>query len=167
MSKYEVLSRFLRDTDKSKLNLKFSEIERILGTPLPASARRYPAWWSNNRGSHVQAHAWLDSGFRTEQVDVAAETLSFVASHPLMKPSPELSEPPTPVGLSEGNQHRLEGYPTIGGEQGPLEPIDDGKTDKKPYRHPAWGALAGMITLLPDVDLTEPSDPDWGKLDDE
>jgi hypothetical protein len=38
---------------------------------------------------------------------------------------------------------------------------------KKPYRHPAWGALAGMITLLPDVDLTEPSDPDWGKLDDD
>lgn len=35
---------------------------------------------------------------------------------------------------------------------------------KQPYRHPAWGALKGMITIPPDVDLTEPSYPDWKKL---
>ena len=35
---------------------------------------------------------------------------------------------------------------------------------KKPYRHPAWGALKGMITVLPDVDLTAPAYEDWKKL---
>lgn len=53
----------------------------------------------------------------------------------------------------------MQGHPAI--------PAEVDSAGKKPYRHPAWGALAGMITLLPDVDLTEPSDPDWGKLDDE
>jgi hypothetical protein len=36
--------------------------------------------------------------------------------------------------------------------------------DKTPYRHPAWGAMKGMITLLPDVDLTAPSYDDWKTL---
>ncbi|WEK03516.1 MAG: helix-turn-helix transcriptional regulator [Candidatus Devosia phytovorans] len=31
-------------------------------------------------------------------------------------------------------------------------------------QHPAFGALKGMITLLPDVDYTEPADPEWGKV---
>ncbi len=35
---------------------------------------------------------------------------------------------------------------------------------KTPYRHPAWGAMKGMITLLPDVDLTAPAYEDWKKL---
>jgi hypothetical protein len=33
-----------------------------------------------------------------------------------------------------------------------------------PGHHPAYGALKGMITLLPNVDYTEPADPDWGKV---
>lgn len=35
---------------------------------------------------------------------------------------------------------------------------------KVPKHHPAWGALKGMITLLPGVDYTEPADPEWGKV---
>lgn len=41
----------------------------------------------------------------------------------------------------------------------------------KPYatkegRHPAFGALKGMIRIAPGVDLTEPADPEWADLAD-
>lgn len=29
---------------------------------------------------------------------------------------------------------------------------------------PGYGALAGTVTIPPGVDLTEPADPDWGRL---
>ena len=51
-------------------------------------------------------------------------------------------------------------------QQAELKPpttASEGKA-KAPYRHPAWGAMKGMITLRPDVDLTAPSYEDWKKL---
>jgi len=30
-------------------------------------------------------------------------------------------------------------------------------------RHPAYGALKGLIHIPPGVDLTEPADPEWGE----
>jgi hypothetical protein len=35
---------------------------------------------------------------------------------------------------------------------------------KKSGRHPAFGALKGLIRIAPGVDLTEPVDPEWGKV---
>jgi hypothetical protein len=34
-------------------------------------------------------------------------------------------------------------------------------------RHPLFGALKGTITIAPGVDLTEPADPEWGKVYDD
>jgi len=31
-------------------------------------------------------------------------------------------------------------------------------------RHPLFGALKGLVHIPPGVDLTEPADPDWGKV---
>jgi hypothetical protein len=35
---------------------------------------------------------------------------------------------------------------------------------KKGDRHPMFGALKGLVRIPPGVDLTEPADPDWGKV---
>ena len=35
---------------------------------------------------------------------------------------------------------------------------------KKGERHPLFGALKGLAHVPPGVDLTEPADPDWGKV---
>jgi hypothetical protein len=35
---------------------------------------------------------------------------------------------------------------------------------KKGERHPLFGALKGLVHIPPGVDLTEPADPDWGKV---
>ena len=29
-------------------------------------------------------------------------------------------------------------------------------------RHPLFGALKGLLVVMPGTDLTEPADPDWG-----
>jgi hypothetical protein len=50
------------------------------------------------------------------------------------------------------------------GETSPSPPLTP--TGKKPGRHPAFGALKGLIRVPPGVDLTEPADPDWGKVYD-
>jgi hypothetical protein len=50
------------------------------------------------------------------------------------------------------------------GETSPSPPL--APTGKKPGRHPAFGALKGLIRVPPGVDLTEPADPDWGKVYD-
>lgn len=35
---------------------------------------------------------------------------------------------------------------------------------RKGGRHPLFGALKGLVHIPPGVDLTEPADPDWGKV---
>jgi hypothetical protein len=40
-------------------------------------------------------------------------------------------------------------------------------TPKKGERHPLFGALKDITFIPPGVDLTEPADPDWGKVYDD
>jgi hypothetical protein len=35
---------------------------------------------------------------------------------------------------------------------------------RKDGRHPLFGALKGLVRIPPGLDLTEPADPDWGKV---
>jgi len=58
--------------------MSFADVERILGRKLPNSARRYAAWWANERsGTHAHAHSWLDAGWHTRRVDINAATIEF------------------------------------------------------------------------------------------
>jgi hypothetical protein len=79
MAKYDPLHDYLASRTEPLLKLSFAEIERILGAPLPASAWEHQAWWANETaGSHVEARAWLDAGYRTQGLDLNAETIEFV-----------------------------------------------------------------------------------------
>jgi hypothetical protein len=60
------------------VRLSFAEIERILGFSLPPSAYEAQPWWSNTRAGHSQAVAWLDAGWKTAALDLAARQVSFV-----------------------------------------------------------------------------------------
>ena len=78
VSKYNPLLQYLARSDALYLKFSFTEIEKILGAPIPQSARRYSAWWANHQdGRHVQAASWMDAGFRTENLDLTSETVSF------------------------------------------------------------------------------------------
>lgn len=81
MAKYDPLFKFLCRADDEPVELGFDEIERLVG-PLPASARRYPAWWANEAeaGQHVQARAWLNAGREVEAIDVRGGHVRFSAA---------------------------------------------------------------------------------------
>lgn len=137
MSKYGALLNHL-SRSSGAVELAFRDIEEILQFGLPASARRYAAWWSNSGGTHVQSAAWRGAGYKTENIDLEQETVRFV---------------PDQTGFGEMKQAQIKPD-----KQPPSPDMSKSK------HHPAYGALKGMITLLPDVDLTEPSYPDWKKL---
>jgi hypothetical protein len=130
MSKYDPLAHFLKGARKASVTLAMSEIEDILGENLPQSARRYPAWWSNNEKSHVQAAAWLHAGYKTRDVDIAAGKLTFVAMRP------------------------------------PTASVKPKQSDGRPPRAALFGCMKGTTIVMPGVDLTAPTAPEWGRLDD-
>lgn len=78
MGKYDPLRAFLEDHGQPLVKLSFAEIERILGTSLPESARKYPAWWENERDvTHGHAESWLLAGYETRRLDSNAGTVEF------------------------------------------------------------------------------------------
>jgi hypothetical protein len=91
MSKYEPLRRHLNSLRHKRYRMSFAEVERILKFKLPKSALSYPAWWSNDPTGHSHAKAWLDAGWRTENVDVVGRKVTLVrneAHAPRMKTDP-------------------------------------------------------------------------------
>lgn len=72
--KYSSISQHLQ-TAQSPLTLTFEQVEVILGFPLPQSARKHRAWWSNTTTGHSQASAWLSQGWTVSSVD--ADQVTF------------------------------------------------------------------------------------------
>jgi hypothetical protein len=78
MGKYEPLAHRLRDEKGDVWAASFEEVEAVLGSRLPASARAYREWWANQRGGgHSQTKGWHDAGWQVWKVDLAAEQVTF------------------------------------------------------------------------------------------
>jgi hypothetical protein len=77
MGKYEPLTHYLESQSEEIWDARFSEVERILGFPLPRSAHEYPAWWANQEPGHSQTRGWRDAGWETSQVDLASKKVRF------------------------------------------------------------------------------------------
>jgi hypothetical protein len=130
MGKYEPLGQFLRKQRTAEVPMTFREIEKITGVKLPPKAQHHRAWWSNNPDNNVMTKVWLEAGYESAQVDMEGRKLVFRRASKAPAPASGFAEPA-----------------------------------QKPYatkdgRHPARGALKGMIRIAPGVDLTEPADPE-------
>ena len=72
-TKYEPLEFHLRaiPSHVREVTIPFSDLTRILGTPLPSSAFEHRPWWGNQKESksRPQAHAWLAAGFLVDTVN--------------------------------------------------------------------------------------------------
>jgi hypothetical protein len=135
MGKYQPLGDYLRQQDTELVAMKFEDIERIVGSKLPGKSQLHRPWWSNNPNNNVMTKVWLDAGYRTEQVDMAGRRLVFRRVHP--RKTDEPASPP---------------------------PATAPEKDRRPQtrRHPLFGALKGLLRVMPGTDLTAPADPAWG-----
>ncbi len=79
--KYTPLSNYLKNIPASQkeITLTFARIEEILCDKLPRSSGQYTAWWNNElEGAHVQAHGWMDAGWRVDTVNLAKGWVRFI-----------------------------------------------------------------------------------------
>ena len=127
--KYRALKSYLAIQTRERVRLSFDDIVHIAKVQLPPSAYDHPAWWANDSKSHVQAKAWLDAGYKTENVDLESQRVEFVRVEQ------------KPRGVRE-MQQAFNDDP----EQGP----------KNVKIHPMIGAMKGTFTIR-DWDVTKPA----------
>jgi len=131
MGKYEPLAQFLRTQRTNEVAMTFADIERIVGAKLPPKAQHHRAWWSNNPSNNVMTKAWLEAGFRSEQVDLAARRLVF------RRASKAQVAPPSETSRSEQPPSGHRRHPLLGALKG-LVRIMPGTDLTKPA-DPDWG----------------------------
>lgn len=82
MSKYRPLYSYLKLLSAQGMaswNATFNQVEEVLGFKLPRSAEKFPAWWANEEGNknHVQCHAWLEAGWKSEDLNLTGHKITF------------------------------------------------------------------------------------------
>ena len=83
-SKYQPLWAFLQQSNQAQVILTFTEIEKLMNDTLPDSAHKKRAWWSNRSKGALQASAWMEAGYRVEDVDFEQQRVTF--RQPTAKP---------------------------------------------------------------------------------
>jgi hypothetical protein len=73
--KYDKLTKHLESVQTDPWSMTFDQIEAVIGSKLPPSARKYNAWWANS--GKAQSQAWMRIGFRTAVVLVEEQRLLF------------------------------------------------------------------------------------------
>ncbi len=81
-SRYAALANWLAGQTEGPISLAFEQIEGILGSPLPASARELRAWWANDRLAHAHSILWLKAGWKVTAVDLDEERVVFARLAP-------------------------------------------------------------------------------------
>lgn len=74
-TKYLRLLSHLEGRSENEWSTTFEEIEGIIKSNLPKSARVYSAWWANR--PMAQGRFWLTAGWRVTKVDLEAGTVLF------------------------------------------------------------------------------------------
>ena len=74
--RYEPLRAFLAKQGGDSLRVKFKQIDQIVGG-LPQSAWNHRPWWSNSPNWTHARNGWLAAGWKTADVDMQAQELTF------------------------------------------------------------------------------------------
>lgn len=78
-SRYDHLARWLRRLNRSadRVQLRFTDVEQIIESALPDSARKHRAWWANDSHTHVQSMSWLAADWRVSSINMDQELVTF------------------------------------------------------------------------------------------
>jgi predicted kinase len=118
--KYEQLGQYLDMQSRPEVILAFSEVEAILGSSLPPSAYKYPAWWANEDSPltiHSQCSAWMAVGYRAF-ANVPAGEVRFVRKPVAFKPNVQSFLAPFGIEMSDermSSSADTASAPTLGG----------------------------------------------------
>jgi len=78
--KYYGLYTYLKEhPNEEAFTISFDELEKMINTSLPRSARTTRAWWANT--STTQSEAWLNAGWLVDHVDFVAKEVIFRPEH--------------------------------------------------------------------------------------
>ena len=81
MAKYDPLYEWLLSKSNAGevvVSTTFSEIEDILGVPLPESAKIYRGWWGDEKKTYIdQKKAWIEAGWKVDHFDTRSEQVTF------------------------------------------------------------------------------------------
>jgi hypothetical protein len=140
MPLYEPLGQYLKKKASSRIPMTFREVEAVIGRKLPASAYRHRPWWANEARGHSHAKAWLQAGYETEQVDMAAKKLVFRRI--------------TGMGMADDARD--------------FKPAEIAM-EKKVGLHPLIGSMKGTFTIEPGWDITGPAytPEEWAQIEKE
>jgi len=84
--KYDPLAAYLAGLAADEVTLTFAEIERIVGAPLPASAR-LSSFWSTTTQPLV-ARPWTRAGWRVARAQLRSDSLTVTFVRQLTDPVP-------------------------------------------------------------------------------
>ncbi|MDD9991645.1 MAG: hypothetical protein OXP75_07585 [Rhodospirillales bacterium] len=136
MSKYAPLADHLRGSGQESVPMTFADIEKVIGAKLPQSAFTHRAWWSNNPTNNVMTQSWLEAGYTTAEVDMAAHKLVF--------------------------RKAAQYGPAAKSGSGELRDVAPApSTAEVASFSVVFGALKGTVTIKPGTDLTAPVKADW------
>ena len=81
--KYAPLAAYLAQQSRrlERVALSFTDVESIIGAPLPAAAREHRSWWANDATTHVQSSHWLNVNWRVLSINMSLERVVFARAH--------------------------------------------------------------------------------------
>ncbi|MBV2147703.1 hypothetical protein KRZ98_05305 [Sphingobium sp. AS12] len=78
--KYADLTAYLEQQSGGHVTLTFADVEKIVGFPLPSSARKHGPWWTNSPSKGRHNEAWLAIGWETTDRNMKGQTITFQRS---------------------------------------------------------------------------------------
>lgn len=76
-SKYYPLYQHLGQRQQATVTLTLAEIESLIGSKLPISAKTQRGWWSNRNTGALQANAWIEAGYQVNSLDLDQQIITF------------------------------------------------------------------------------------------